>query len=91
MSAEERAARLAAMQGDAAAHDAARVERLAAARADEVADAAGVAGLVARAAAVRAEDAFQSAAAAEVFGSLASGGVGLDARITSRRHYVQRG
>jgi hypothetical protein len=52
---------------------------------------AGVSGLLAKAAAVRAEDAFKSAAAAEVFGSMsAAGGMGLDARVNSRRHYNQR-
>jgi hypothetical protein len=50
-----------------------------------------VSGLLAKAAAVRAEDAFKSAAAAEVFGSMsAAGGMGLDARVNSRRHYNQR-
>lgn len=61
------------------------------ARAEEDAERrAGVSGLLAKAAAVRAEDAFKSAAAAEVFGSMAGGGMGLDARINSRRHYNQR-
>lgn len=61
------------------------------ARADEDAERqAGVSGLLAKAAAVRAEDAFKSAAAAEVFGSISGGGMGLDARINSRRHYNQR-
>lgn len=47
--------------------------------------------LLAKAAAARGqEDAFKSAAAAEVFGSMAGGGMGLDARINSRRHYNQR-
>lgn len=50
----------------------------------------GAAALLAKAAAARAEDAFKSAAAAEVFGSLAGGGMGLDARISSRRHYHER-
>lgn len=61
------------------------------ARAEEDAERqAGVSRLLAKAAAVRAEDAFKSAAAAEVFGSMsAGGGMGLDARINSRRHYNQ--
>lgn len=59
------------------------------ARASEASE-RGAAALLARAAAARAEDAFQSAAAAEVFGSLAGGGVSLDARISSRRHYQER-
>ena len=61
------------------------------ARAEEDAERrAGVSGLLAKAAAAKAEDAFKSAAAAEVFGSMAGGGMGLDARISSRRHYHQR-
>jgi hypothetical protein len=61
------------------------------ARAEEDAERhAGVSGLLAKAAAVRAEDAFKSAAAAEVFGSMSGSGMGLDARINSRRHYNQR-
>jgi hypothetical protein len=47
----------------------------------------------AKAQAVAQGDAFKSAAAAEVFGSLAggaAGGMSLDARISSRRHYHQR-
>lgn len=50
----------------------------------------GVTGLLAKAAAAQAEDAFKSAAAAEVFGSLTAGGMSLDARISSRRHYQER-
>jgi hypothetical protein len=60
------------------------------ARAAEADDQRGVAGLLAKAAAAKAEDAFKSAAAAEVFGSLAGGGMSLDARISSRRHYHER-
>jgi hypothetical protein len=61
------------------------------ARAEEDAERqAGASGLIAKAAALRAEDAFKSAAAAEVFGSISGGGMGLDARINSRRHYNQR-
>jgi hypothetical protein len=79
------------MMGNADEHDAQRRERLAKAHAEEDAERhAGVSGLLAKAAAVRAEDAFKSAAAAEVFGSMSGSGMGLDARINSRRHYNQR-
>jgi hypothetical protein len=83
------------MMGNAQEHDAQREARLRAAHAAEAAEAEkrGVSALLAKAAATgtAAGDAFRQAAMSEVFGGLEEGGVTLEARVGSRRHYAERG
>lgn len=92
MTEEERQARLAEMMGNAAQHERARADRVAIATRSEQQEEREAAAAAAAAAARGGGDAFKGAAMKEVFGSMGgAGNTSLEARISSRRHYQDRG
>jgi hypothetical protein len=96
MTEEERQARLAEMMSNAQQHESQREARLRAAHQAEAEEAnkKGVGALLAKASAAgsKTDDAFRGAAMAEVYGAMTrEGGVSLEARVSSRKHYAERG